>query len=130
MTGQADLYRFKARLLPWSTRGLESLGNTGTSWHDGDTFNALVSRGGRDYWMVHVRTAGFNAPELRTSAGPAALTFAQSLVDTGGIVYLDSLAFITMDEQDDFGRMLALVTLPDGRDLASVMISSGHGVPA
>lgn len=98
------------------------MGVTGSSWHDGDTFNALVSRGGRDYWMVHVRTAGYDAAELETGQpGLDATVRARSLVDSGGIVYLDSLEFTTSNQEDSFGRMLAHVTLADGRLLSTLM---------
>lgn len=119
------LYQYKARLLPWVTRGLETLGLPGSSWHDGDTFNALVSRGGRDYWMVHVRCAGYDAPEMKTGQpATAALEYVRSLVDTDGIVYLDSVEFT--DQEDSFGRMLAHVMLQDGRLLSTIMHEQGH----
>ena len=132
MTGPADLYKFKALLVPWDVRGLDTLapyllGKPWTSaWHDGDTFNALVSMGGRSYGLNHVRCAGYNAAELSTGApGAAATTLARSLVDTGRIVYFDALAFERSDELDNFGRFLGVVTLADGRDLASLMTASG-----
>lgn len=137
MTGPADLYKYEALLLPWDVRGLRSLAayflnrteTPASAWHDGDTFNALVSRGEHDYGLMHIRTAGYNAPELKTGQpGADATTFARSLVETGEIVYLDSIAFVPADEEDDFGRMLGFVTLADGRDLATVMIDSGNAV--
>lgn len=130
LTGPSSLYKFKALLLPWAVRGLETLNLVGTAWHDGDTFNALVSAGRHDYAITHIRCAGYNAPELKTGQpGTDATEYARSLVETGQIVYLDSIQFIATDEEDDFGRMLAVVTLPDGRDLATWMIQTGHAAP-
>lgn len=138
MTGSEDLYKFQGVLLPWAVTGSKSLseaitsGKWGTAWHDGDTFNVHLDRALRGYDIIHVRPAGYNAPEITgvtKPAGEAATTYARSLVETGGIVYLDSLSFSATDEEDHFGRMLAFVTLADGRDLATLMIQSGHAVP-
>jgi endonuclease YncB( thermonuclease family) len=129
MTGAADLYKYKAILLPWNVRSVEDLIPTYpvavSAWHDGDTFNCMVSRGEHDYLMTHVRCAGYNAPELRSGKpGADAAIYARSLVEAGGIVYLDSLAFSNSDQEDSFGRMLAKVTLKDGRDLSELMLAN------
>jgi endonuclease YncB( thermonuclease family) len=132
VTGSADLYRFKALLLPWTVRGLSTFELNGTAWHDGDTFAALIDKGMRGYDLFHVRAAGYDAPEVTgptKPAGDAATAYARSLAETGEIVYLDSLAFAASAEEDNFGRMLAFVTLPNGTDLAALMINSGHAVP-
>lgn len=126
-------FRYEALLVPWGATNLATLLTaTGSSWHDGDTFNALIAKGDHEYRLTHVRTALDNAPEVNRAAtkaaGEAATAYARSLADTGAIVYLDSSAFTDSDEEDDFGRTLAVVTLADGRDLATLMISSGHAV--
>lgn len=131
-TTDADLFKYRARLRPWGLHGLDTWDVTGSSWHDGDTFNAIVSMGARGYDLFHIRPAGYDAPELEGATKPAAIKardYAASLVDTGGIVYLDSQAFWASHEEDNFARMLARVTLPDGRDLTELMIGSGHAVP-
>lgn len=118
-----DLYQYRATLIPWN--------DTGTAWHDGDTFNADVDLGCRVHWQGHVRCAGYNAPEVTgasKAAGLEAAAYVRTLLDTGAVVHLDSHAF-QPDELDNFGRMLATVTLPDGRDLAALMIGTGHAVP-
>lgn len=130
MTTAADLYRFKALLLPWGVRGIDTWAATGSAWWDGDTFNALVSQGMETYRLTHVRTAGYDAPEVTgttKAAGEAAAAYVRTLVDTGGVVYIDSLGF-EPDEEDNFGRMIGAVTLADGRDLTALMIDSGHAV--
>lgn len=122
MTAPADLYRYRATLIPW--------GATGTAWHDGDTAAVDVDLGCRVHWRGRLRCAGYNAPEVTGASKPdglAATAFVRSLAESGATLYLDSLAF-EPDELDNFGRMLAAVTLSDGRDLAAVMIAAGHAV--
>lgn len=127
MTDFPGLYRYKALLMPWAVRGIDTWTATGTAWWDGDTCAVLVSRGEHDYLLTHLRCAGYNAPELRDAGGRAAVDFVRTLADTGDTIYLDSHSFGT-DQEDNFGRMLATVTLADGRDLATLMIDSGHAV--
>ena len=130
MTGTTDLYKYKALLMPWGARSLETWAATGSAFHDGDTFNALVSRGEHDYLLTHVRCALYNAPEITGAtkdAGLAATAYVRTLADAGAVVYLDSLGF-GYDQEDSFGRMLAAVTLADGRDLAALMIDGGYAI--
>jgi endonuclease YncB( thermonuclease family) len=115
-TTAADLYRYAATI---------------TRIIDGDTFKADVDLGCHVHWRGSLRTAGYNAPEVRGStalAGAAATAYVEQLCPVGSTVYLDSLAFQHGDEEDDFGRLLGAVTLSDGRDLAQLMIGSGHAV--
>lgn len=116
MTGASDLYRYEATVLRWV---------------DGDTAKVDVDLGCRVHWQGSLRCAGYNAPEVRGDtalAGAAAAAYVEQLVPVASPVYLDSLAFQPGDELDHFGRMLAAVTLSDGRDLAALMIDSGHAV--
>jgi endonuclease YncB( thermonuclease family) len=99
---------------------------------DGDTCAAIVDRGGRDWWLVHIRCAGYDSAELTGDTKPQGArdrAAASSHVEVGEIVYLDSLAFVASHNSDSFGRMLAYVSLPDERDLAQLMVSSGNGAP-
>lgn len=117
MTSAADLYRYAATVLRII---------------DGDTVAASVDLGCRVHWQGSVRCAGFDAPEVHGDTKPAgdrATRYLQAQCPVGSTVYLNSLAFEPNSEQDSFGRMLAIVTLPDGRDLATLMIQSGHAVP-
>jgi endonuclease YncB( thermonuclease family) len=139
MTGPSELFHYKALLIPWQVDGLTALGKwgmgdlTGSTWHDGDTCNAIVDRGGDDWWPIHIRCAGYDSAEINKLATRAQAILdrqaVQSQVETGGVVYLNSLAFAASHNMDDFGRMLAFVTLANGDDLATFMINSGHGVP-
>lgn len=129
MTGPQDLYRYRAILIPWvPAKPWRGIPASDYSWHDGDTFTADVDRGGRDHWHVRVRCAGYDAPETNGPSRPrgdAATAYVRALVPMGSVVYLNSLAFEPSEESDNFGRMLAEVTLPDGRDLAQLMIVAG-----
>jgi micrococcal nuclease len=94
-----------------------------TSWHDGDT--VTVVRGawpGVTLEGERVRVEGMNAPELAAAGGAAARDYAASLAPPGSMVVL------TATHQEKYGRLLARVTLPDGRDLSQVMIDTGHAV--
>lgn len=132
MTTAPALFNTRALLVPWTVRDITDLwGATGTSFHDGDTFNALIDRGEGDLLLTHVRPAGYNAPEVygdTKPAGEAAAAYVRTLVDTGAMVTIDSAQFVDSHEEDDFGRVLGAVTLADGRDLCSLMIDSGHAV--
>lgn len=71
-----------------------------------------------------VRLLGCNAPELSTPAGWQALAFLQTILHDGDVVALVSHGW------DKFGgRIDGQVTLPDGRDLAQVMIAAGQAAP-
>lgn len=135
MTGPGDLYKFRGVLIPWKPAkpwATPPQAPSTYSWHDGDTFAADVDQGLRHHAHVRVRCAGYNSPELEGStlvAAQIATAYAASLAPLGSYVYLDSLAFEPSDEEDSFGRMLAVVTLPDGRDLAGLMLAAGQGVP-
>lgn len=118
-TDAGDLYRYQATVL---------------DWHDGDTFHGDVDLGCRVHWHGSVRCAGYNSPELfgaTKAVGLTALAYVRTVAPAGTVVYLNSLAFSAgaQSEQDSFGRMLATVTLPDGSDLAAVMVDTGHAVP-
>ena len=62
------------------------------------------------------------APELDTAAGKVARDRARQLLPVGAEVVLLSHSL------DKYGRALAEVTLPDGRDYADVMLAEGHAV--
>jgi micrococcal nuclease len=98
---------------------------------DGDTFDADVDLGFRA-WIrgLRFRVRHINAPEMHgpsLAAGRAATDFAVGLLRGGP----DWPGRVTMrtEKTDDFGRWLAEVTLPDGRDFGAAMIGAGHAVP-
>ncbi len=81
---------------------------------------------------VKVRVAGVDSPEraghalceAEMRAGEAAATFVRQLLPAGTWVDLRPTG-----QREKWGRMLASITMPDGRDLATVVIGAGHGVP-
>jgi endonuclease YncB( thermonuclease family) len=112
--------------------------------HDGDTFDVDVwlrkagaTKVDHDYgfdvhsrstgtWIARqsVRLAGCNAAELATDQGKAALAFLETVLHVGDHVTLLSLGW------DKYGgRIDGKVALPDGRDLAEVMIAAGQAAP-
>lgn len=62
----------------------------------------------------------YDAPERGTILGKAATACTRVLAPVGSILTIESFGF------DDFGRTLASVTLPDGRDLAGALVAAGH----
>lgn len=91
--------------------------------HDGDTVTVAADLGWRISFVVHVRVAHINAPELPTSAGKAARDYLAAIMPVGSSVTLTSHSL------DKYGRTLGSITLADGRDVAVAMVSAGHAVP-
>lgn len=103
-----------------------------TDWHDGDTCHVNIDLGfavalyGHDiagHAQMSCRVAGINAPELSTLAGKAALLYVEGICPNGTLVKILSLGW------DKYGRRFdGKITLPDGTDIATLMLSSGHAV--
>jgi endonuclease YncB( thermonuclease family) len=91
---------------------------------DGDTLKCDVDLGFKVRMTTNVRVHGCNCPELPTPAGVRALAFTQTLVRPGEVVQLDSKRL------DKFGRPVCQITLADGRDLATLLLTSGNAIPA
>ncbi len=89
---------------------------------DGDTLKCDVDLGFKIWITTNVRVHGCNAPEMDTSLGVLAKDFTEACVKVGDIVSLDSKRL------DKYGRPEAAITLPDGRDLFSLLTGSGHAV--
>jgi endonuclease YncB( thermonuclease family) len=70
-----------------------------------------------------IRVDGINAPELGTPEGYAAKSYAETLLSIGARVTL------TITRRDKYGRVLAKIKLPDGRDFGAAMISAKCAVP-
>ncbi len=96
--------------------------------HDGDTFTLDFDLGLYVFLVSQkLRLAHANAPELPTDAGKAALRWVQEVMPVG-----TSVTVVTSKVEGDkekYGRWLAQVTLPDGRDLAGALIAAGQAVP-
>lgn len=75
----------------------------------------------------HVRLYGIDTPELNTDEGKAARDFVEALLPPGAEVTLVSHKLL--GESDKYGRTLASITLPDGRDLSTLLIQEDYAVP-
>jgi endonuclease YncB( thermonuclease family) len=74
--------------------------------------------------VLHPDGSPYDAPERATRAGQVAAGYARALVPVGSVLLVVSFHL------DAFGRTLGAVTLPDGRDWATVMTAAGHVKPA
>ena len=94
---------------------------------DADTIVVTADLGWRINYKTSVRLFGINAPELNTAAGQAALHFVQAILQPGDEITLVSHKLLGQTEK--YGRVLASITLPDGRDLSTLLLQSDHAVP-
>lgn len=90
---------------------------------DGDTIRLALDLGWHIGLTTNVRIDGVDAPELSTDAGKAARTYVATLLPFGQEVMFRSRSL------DKYGRPLGALWV-EGlfSDLASLLISSGHGV--
>jgi endonuclease YncB( thermonuclease family) len=92
---------------------------------DGDTFAANIPLGfGAGLVNVRVRIDKINAPENSTPEGQAATEFIKGLVSPGDVLTATSAG--SLGRLDNYGRVLAAVTLSDGRDWGEVMLEAEH----
>lgn len=99
--------------------------------HDGDTVTLSIdfgfdlvqkSRKFRFYGPDPDGKHGMNAPELNTERGVAARDYLTGLLPVGAAVILRTVK----DRTEKFGRYLAVLYLPDGRNVNQLMVDSGH----
>ncbi len=96
-------------------------------WHDGDTVNVWVHRGGSDYSRWAVRLRGAACLELREPGGVDTYVHLAGLVPTGSPVVL-----LDPDEDKYGGRKLATVVVDLGHgsvDLVELLIADGWALP-
>lgn len=95
------------------------------SQYDGDTARADIDTG-FGIWTKNqpLRLNGFNCPEKSTEEGKAALAFGGSIMPIGTRIVVKTIK----DKKEKFGRWLAVITLPDGRDYGQTMFEAGHAV--
>lgn len=99
--------------------------------HDGDTLTADVDLGFRVWHnAAHLRLAGVSARELSMPGGPEAREHLVGLLPPQSMVTIRSFK-ADKDPADDmsFDRYVAVVTLPDGRDLAELLVQAGWAAP-
>lgn len=93
---------------------------TVTGIHDGDSLTVLADLGFDVWRRVTIRLAGMNANELAAPGG------AQSRDHLKALLPLGSSVTLTAQHYDKYGnRVDALITMPDGRDVSTVMIADG-----
>lgn len=94
---------------------------------DGDTLDIAAPDGDRD--TTRIRLIGVDTPETYPPEnvmhyGPEASAYAKSLLEGRQVkVLLDAVA----EQRCRYGRLLAYVVLPDGRDFNAELIRSGCG---
>lgn len=88
---------------------------------DGDTFVALVDLGFYASILIHVRLHGVDAPELRSSAGPAARAFLVDLVERKRVT------IESFHDDRSFERWVCDCWL-GGQGVAQKIIDAGHGI--
>jgi len=101
---------------------------------DGDTIVGKLDKGRNNFdEEVHIRMLGIQAPEISKAKtaeervrGYEAKNFLTDLVLGKGVI----VKTVKADDDDNFGRMLAIVYLPekDDLDVNQYMIDSGHAV--
>jgi endonuclease YncB( thermonuclease family) len=106
-------FSFLIGTLACSTSALASQSCTVTAVSDGDTLMALCA--GIEY---RVRISSVDAPESKQPYGPDAKRFTSDLT-RGQVVS------IHVQDYDRYGRLVARVTLPDGRDLGRELVRAG-----
>ncbi len=99
--------------------------------HDGDTITVNVDLGFR-IWRhtVHARIAGISALELSMPGGHEAAAHLADLLPAGSPVVVRSIK-VGHDPADvmSFDRYVLAVILPDGRDLAGLLVADGWAAP-
>ena len=85
---------------------------------DGDTIEMHVQISAEEERHgVNIRVEGINALELSEKYGAEAKAYAQSLLPSGTEVVL------VHRKREKYGRFLARVTLPDGSDFSTLMLT-------
>ena len=93
---------------------------------DGDTFEIRIP----DYRIDRVRIKSIDTPEIRKAKCKLELELAleaQHLAES--LLNKQEVALNIDPRRDPYGRVLADVTLPDGRDVGTIMLQSGLAVP-
>jgi micrococcal nuclease len=87
---------------------------------DGDTLDVRLDGGRRE----RVRLIGLDTPEVGTCGASAATSAARRLAGRARVVLRGDA---TQATRDRYGRLLAYVWLPGGRDLGFRLLAEGHG---
>lgn len=90
---------------------------------DGDTLDVVLDYGDYLTQQRRLRVQHIDAYEHGTEKGDQATALVNSLLPVGAQVV------VTTSKPDKYGRQLAVVQVPDGRDLATVLLQAGLAVP-
>lgn len=96
--------------------------------HDGDTIKVDVDLGFNVFTHISIRVQGLYCKELYTGSdsdkaeGKAARDYLKTLLPVGSEVVIHTDKY-----RQSFTRFVGEIFLPDGRNIADIMISSGHG---
>lgn len=92
---------------------------------DGDTYDLDVDLGFYVRVTIRVRLRGASCPETRAPGGLEATAFVMQAFAAQG----DRCVVVTSaDPARSFERWVARVTLPNGTDLAALLVARGHAV--
>ena len=94
---------------------------------DGDTVVVSADLGWHISLTSSVRLYGVDCPELNTDEGKVARDFVKDLLPDGTPITLVSHKLL--GATDKYGRVLGSITLPNGRDLSTVLLETGNAVP-
>lgn len=112
--------------VPWSWPGARV-----TRIIDGDSFVARLSRDvgfhGTLEFEVKLRLNRINTPPIKTDQGKSAASFLSALVRVSEVAS-PPLLIETVKPYKYGDEWMAEITLPDGRNVSDVMVSSGGGV--
>jgi micrococcal nuclease len=90
---------------------------------DGDTIDVDLDYGDYLRQQRRLRLSHVDAYEKNTTKGREALAFVQSVLPVGVEIV------VTTSKPDKYGRQLAVVQLPDGRDLATELLDRQLATP-
>jgi len=95
---------------------------------DGDTFDAIVDLGFRMTTEQRFRLEGIDTPETWRPKTDAELQHGLKAKGmTGALLRDETITIETYKDASVYNRYSAKVTLPDGRDLATVLKDAGMG---
>jgi endonuclease YncB( thermonuclease family) len=127
VTSITDGDTFKCRINLLENRGVLDEGLIDLGWHlflethlDLNPIATIQRHGINLYIETSVRLHNVNAPEIQTFEGVKAANFLKLLLSEGTMVQLKSKRL------DKYGRSQAEVTLPDGRDVGTIMVTTGN----
>ena len=92
---------------------------------DGDTFEIEIP----NYGIDRIRVKNIDTPEIRRAKCERERMLANQAKNLASSLLGNEKVKLQADrKRDQFGRTIALVTLPDGRDLGAVLLASGIAV--